>query len=94
MKTIHKHRIAPDALTVIELPESAVVRFVEYVVPERAVNIWVEVDAESFLDCPKVSREFHLFSTGQGVPNGAEYIGSTIDQYEPEAYHLYEMHQA
>ena len=43
------------------------------------------------LTVPKEARTFHVFLTGDGIPDNAKYLGSTIDQYLPEAYHVYEM---
>ena len=90
MKTIHKHAIPVDEGTVeLELPIGSIVRDVAYLVTERNVFMWVEVPADLSVD--KEIRSFKAFKTGDGVPGANTYIGTTIDQYTPEAYHVFEV---
>ena len=89
MKTIHKHEVPIGKRVEIEMPVGATVRKVEYLVHERSVFIWAEVTAD--VTAPKEKRFFKVFCTGDGLPDSANYVGSTIDQYFPEAYHVYEM---
>lgn len=57
--------------------------------PKRAIFMWVEVPAD--LTAEKKPHTFHVFSTGDGIPVKASYLGTTVDQYLPEAYHVYEL---
>lgn len=91
MKIVHKHALNPghDA-TVIRLPADAVVRHVEYVVAEHRVLLWIEVPAEIHIGAAMADRRFQAFPTGKGIPDDARYVGSAVDQYQPEVYHVYE----
>ena len=53
--------------------------------------MWVEVDADTVIDTPKEVRTFKVFSTGSGIPDNACYIGTTINNMKPDAYHVYEL---
>lgn len=91
MKIVHKHGMNMDGTpTVIRLPEQAVVRHVEYVVAEHRVLLWIEVPAEIHIGGGLTDRSFQLFFTGKGIPAKATYVGSAVDQYQPEVYHVYE----
>lgn len=90
MRTIHKFEVAISKETqTIELPENSNIIHVEYLMPRRAIFMWAEVPAD--LNAPKTPRQFRVFYTGDGIPNNASYLGTTIDQYLPEAYHVYEL---
>ncbi|MDY6828614.1 MAG: hypothetical protein SV583_04500 [Pseudomonadota bacterium] len=89
MKTMHKHEIPiTDQPIEIDLQVGAVVHRVEFLVPDKKVYMWVEVDAN--LNAPKKTRIFHVYRSGDGVPKHYHYVGTAIDQYIPEAYHVYE----
>lgn len=90
MRTIHKFEV-PISKEVqnIDLPESANIIHVEYLMPRRTIYMWAEVPAD--MTVSKVSRQFRVFATGDGIPDNASYLGTTIDQYLPEAYHVYEL---
>jgi len=89
MKTIHKHKLLIDKeWHTLDLPLVARILYVEYLVHERAVFMWAEVQAD--MNAETQPRRFRVFCTGDGVPDSAEYVGTTIDQYLPEAYHVYE----
>ncbi len=91
MKIIHKYEIALDTKpTCIVLPKKSQVLKVDYLVSQRAVCIWVEVAAD--LHAAKENRYFSVFKTGDGIPSGEQYIGTAIEQYLPEAYHVYEVY--
>lgn len=90
MRTIHKYQVEiSKEPQVIEIPQPANIIHVEYLMPKRAIYMWVEVPAD--MTAPKEPRTFHVFLTGDGIPDNASYLGSTIDQYLPEAYHVYEL---
>lgn len=92
MKTIHKHRLEtqPDVQE-LPLPEDGKVLRVDYIQQEREISMWVEVDANTVIDTPREVRRFKVFSTGSGIPDNARYIGTTLDNLKPEAYHVYEL---
>ncbi len=92
MKTIHKHRLAADnEVQLIKLSPEGIVREVEFVQQERAIYMWVEVPAGSVIESNLVERSFRVFRTGDGIPDHAEYVGTTLDVFTPEAYHVYEL---
>lgn len=90
MRTIHKFEVAISKETqTIDIPEQSNIIHVEYLMPKRTVYMWVEVPAD--MTAPKSARQFRVFLTGDGIPDNASYLGTTIDQYLPEAYHVYEL---
>lgn len=90
MRTIHKFEVPiSKEVQTIDLPESANIIHVEYLMPRRNIYMWAEVPAD--MTAPKEARQFRVFLTGDGIPDNASYLGSTIDQYLPEAYHVYEL---
>lgn len=92
MKTINKHRLkVATEVQEIRLPENGAVLRVNYIPQEAAIYMWVEVDADTVIDTPKEVRRFKVFTTGSGIPDNARYIGTTVDQLKPEAYHVYEL---
>ena len=92
MRTIHKFEVPVAKETqIIDMPEDSEIIHVEYLMPRRAVFMWAEVPAD--MTAPRVKRSFRVFLTGDGIPESARYLGSTIDQYLPEAYHVYELEQ-
>ncbi len=90
MRTIHKFKleISKD-IQVLDIPANQQYLHVEYLIPRRCVFLWMEVPAD--MTVPKVKRSFKIFSTGDGIPDGGVYIGTCVDQYLPEAYHVYEL---
>ena len=92
MKTIHKHRLeAGTDVQELRLPEEGDVLRVDFIQQERTIYMWVEVDADTVIDTPKEVRRFKVFATGSGIPNNAVYIGTTLDNLKPEAFHVYEL---
>lgn len=90
MRTIHKFEVAIcKEVQAIDLPKGANIFHVEYLMPRRSIFMWAEVPAE--LTAPKTTRHFRVFLTGDGIPDQAVHLGTTIDQYLPEAYHVYEL---
>lgn len=49
----------------------------------------MEVPAD--ITSKRIPRRFRVFSTGDGIPDSGVYVGTCIDQYLPEAYHVYEL---
>jgi len=90
MRAIHKFEVPISKEThTIEMSESARIFHVEYLMPRRAIYMWAEVPAE--LTSSKVPRYFRVFFTGDGIPDQARHLGTAIDQYLPQAYHVYEL---
>jgi hypothetical protein len=90
MKTVHKHEIPIEAeKTEISLPKDSNLLDVEFLVFSRSVFLWAEVSAD--LTTEKESRFFKVFKSGIGIPENYTYVGTAIDQYTPEAYHVYEI---
>lgn len=90
MRTIHKFAVAISKETqVIDMPEASNIVHVEYLMPKRTIYMWSEVPAD--MTVTKQPRNFRVFFTGDGIPDNAAYIGTTVDQYLPEAYHVYEL---
>ncbi len=87
---MHKYAVDTDgAGSEIELPTDACVKHLEYLNVDKTLYIWVEVPAE--LKCDKQLRRFKVFKTGDGIPISAQYCGTAVDHYLPEAYHVYEI---
>lgn len=90
MRTIHKFELALSKDTqVCDMPEDVSFLHIEYLLHRRAIFMWAEVPAD--MTARKVPRRFRVFSTGDGIPDSARFIGTTIDQYLPESYHVYEL---
>ena len=90
MRTIHKFtiQISKDIQT-LDIPEDQQYLHVEYLMPRRHICLWAEVPAD--MTTRKVARKFKVFSTGDGIPDNGLYIGTCVDQYLPESYHVYEL---
>lgn len=92
MKTIHKHRLEVNSeVQELKLPQNGRPLRVDYMVQDGAVQMWVEVDAEVAIDSIKSIRRFKVFSTGDGIPSNARYVGTTVNHVRPDAYHVYEL---
>ena len=90
MRTIHKFQLEINAeVQTLELPENSRRLHVEYVMPRRAINLWFEVPAD--MTAARYPHKFRIFATGDGIPNHAEFVGTAVDQYLPESYHIYEL---
>lgn len=90
MRTIHKYEVSieQDPQT-IEIPTEHNFLSVEYIIPKRSIFLWVEVPADLTID--KEPCKLKVFRTGDGIPDNYLYLGTCIDQYLPEAYHLYKV---
>lgn len=88
MRTIHKFEVHINQETqTIELPEDHRFLAAEYIIPKRSLFVWIDVPAD--LTIEKVPFKFRVFCTGDGIPANYKYLATCIDQYLPEAYHLY-----
>lgn len=92
MKTIHKHRLELNAeIQELKLPKNGRTLRVDYMVQDGTVQMWVEVDANTVIDTPKEVRRFKVFLTGDGIPDNASYVGTTVNHMKPDAYHVFEL---
>lgn len=90
MKTIHKFRLesGKEPNTLKLRPGCRVVRC-EYVVPQKAVYLWVEQPLS--VDLPELERRFLVTFSGEPVPSAYEYVDTALDPFGPEAYHVFEV---
>ena len=92
MKTIHKHRLeAKDLVQTLKIPEDGKPLRADYILQDRCIYMWVEVEADTIIEQTSNERRFKAFLTGQGIPKDAIYVGSTVNHLKPEAYHVYEL---
>jgi hypothetical protein len=90
VKTIHKFELLlSNEVQEIPLPDAFRFLAVEYIIPRRALFAWFEVTTD--LTAEKKPRKIRVFRTGDGIPVSYQYLGTTIDQYLPESYHVYLM---
>lgn len=88
MKTIHKFRIEPGKKpTNLSLCQGFRVVRCEYLVPDKAVFLWVEQSLT--IGTPTVQRQFRVAFSGEPVPNAYEYLDTALDPFGPEAYHVF-----
>jgi hypothetical protein len=90
MKTILKFRlVSGKEPNVLKLrPGYRVVRC-EYVVPQKAVFLWVEQPLK--VDLPELERRFLVTFSGEPVPTAYQYLDTALDPFGPEAYHVFEV---
>lgn len=92
MKTIHKHRLdTTDDIQTLKIPEDGTPLRADYILQDRCIYMWVEVEADTVIDQTQHQRRFKVFHTGAGIPKNAIYVGSTVNHLKPEAYHVYEL---
>ena len=92
MRTIHKFEIQINKeIQVIDIPDDRSYLHVEYLMHKRSISLWAEVPAD--MTTKKTPKHFRVFSTGDGIPDSAEYVGTCVDQYLPESYHVYELRE-
>lgn len=88
MKTIHKFRInAGKEPTRLTLKQGFRVVRCEYLVSEKAVYLWVEQSLK--VVTPTVERQFRIALSGEPVPENYTYLGTALDLFGPEAYHVF-----
>jgi hypothetical protein len=90
MKTIHKFRINPGKEpTRLTLKRGFRVVRCEYLVPEKGVFLWVEQSLK--VTTPTVECQFRIAFSGDPVPETYQYLGTALDTFGPEAYHVFEV---
>ena len=92
MKTIHKHNLERTAdVQEIKIPASGRPLRVDFILQDRSLQMWVEVDADTVIGTSDSVRRFKIFQTGAGIPDNAVYVGTAVDVIKPEAFHVYEL---
>ncbi|GGY66811.1 DUF7352 domain-containing protein [Marinobacter zhanjiangensis] len=90
MKTIHKFRINPGKEpTRLTLKRGFRVVRCEYLVSEKGVFLWVEQPLQ--VTTPTVECQFRIVFSGDPVPETYQYLGTALDTFGPEAYHVFEV---
>jgi len=90
MRTIHKFEIHINTeIQTLELPEGSQFLYAEYLMSKRSIFVWYEVSAD--MTAAKREYKYRVFSTGDGIPDHAEYLSTAVDQYLPEVYHIYQI---
>ncbi|MEZ5506600.1 MAG: hypothetical protein R3F38_11745 [Gammaproteobacteria bacterium] len=90
MRTIHKFEIHINKdIQPLDIPDEHRYLHVEYLMHKRCIYLWVEVPAD--MTVTKTARRFRVFSTGDGIPDNGVYVGTCLDPYLPESYHVYEL---
>jgi hypothetical protein len=90
MKTIHKFRLAAGKEpTTLTLREGFRVVRCEYLMPQKAVFLWVQQPLN--VSTPLVDRHFRVAMSGEPVPDSFEYLDTALDPFGPEAYHVFEV---
>ena len=92
MKTIHKHHLERTTeVQTIKLPASGRPLRVDFILQDRTLQMWVEVDADTVIGTSDTQRRFKIFQTGAGIPDNAQYVGTAVDVIKPDAFHVYEL---
>lgn len=90
MKTIHKFRInAGKEPTRLTLKNGFRVVRCEYLVSEKGVYLWIEQPLN--VTTPTIERQFRIAFSGEPVPENYPYLGTALDPFGPEAYHVFEV---
>jgi len=90
MRTIHKFEIHINTeIQTLELPKGSRFLHIEYLMSKRSIFVWYEVSAD--MTAIKETYKYRVFATGDGIPDHADYLCTAVDQYQPEAYHVYQI---
>jgi hypothetical protein len=90
MKTILKFRLESGKTpNTLRLRSGYRVVRCEYVVPQKAVYLWVEQPLK--VDLPELERRFLVTLSGEPVPSAYQYVDTAVDPFGPEAYHVFEV---
>lgn len=90
MKTIHKFRVDHGKqVTRLQLKSGFRIVRCEYLVPDKGVYLWVEQPLN--VGKPNVERQFVVAFSGEPVPDSYQYLGTALDSFGPEAYHVFEV---
>ena len=92
MKTIHKYHLERCSdVQSLKVPADGNPLRVDFILQDRTLQMWVEVDAQSVIGSLDNVRRFKIFATGAGIPDNANHVGTAVDVIKPEAYHVYEL---
>ncbi|RMF17371.1 MAG: hypothetical protein D6758_06515 [Gammaproteobacteria bacterium] len=90
MKTVHKFKLNSDGeLNRIALREGYRVIKSDFIVSEKAVFIWVEQPLN--VTAGEVTGYFRVVRSGQPIPPAYRHVDTALDEFTPEAYHVYEV---
>ncbi|WP_404364343.1 hypothetical protein [Marinobacter sp.] len=93
MKTIHKFRIESGREpTTLTLREGYRVVRCEYILSDKSVYMWVEQPLG--VTVPSVEQHFRVALSGEPVPDDFSYVGTALDPFGPEAWHLFQLPEA
>lgn len=88
MRSVHKFRLeAGKQGNRIKLREGYRLLHSEYLVTEKSVFVWIEVPLDITL--PEVHLELRVFHTGEAIPKHYQHLATAIDNFGPEAFHIY-----
>ncbi len=93
MKTIHKFCLeCGKEPTTLKLREGYRVVRCEYLMSQKGIYIWVEQPLN--VDIPVIERQFVVALSGDPVPMCYQYLGTALDTFGPEAFHVFEVREA
>lgn len=93
MKTIHKFCLdCGKEPTKLKLRQGYRVVRCEYLVFQKGIYIWVEQPLN--VDIPMIERQFVVAFSGDPVPMCYQYLGTALDTFGPEAFHVFEVRDA
>ena len=78
MKTIYKYTLSLEEITVIELPEGAVILTIQLQMNKPVM--WAEVDTNA----PKVRRSFRTVATGENLDDPLQVARTYVGTYQLE----------
>lgn len=92
MKTIHKYHLERTSdVQSVKLPPNGRPLRVDFILQDRSLQMWAEVDADTVIGTSESVRRFKIFQTGAGIPDNASYVGTAVDVIKPDAFHVYEL---
>ncbi len=89
MKVIHKFRLANDGTeTKLNLKTGFKIIHSEYVQVDKAICIWVEQTLS--VEVPDNEAIFRVVRSGEPVQDRLTHVSSAVDNFAPEAYHIFQ----
>ena len=86
-RKVWKDSVPVGDIAVRDLPFGATILHVDCQ-ESGEVTFWFEFEPDYPPGVPTVARKFTIFGTGHTIPEGWEYVGTTLDG--PFVWHLYE----
>jgi hypothetical protein len=59
----------------------------EYVLVDKSIYLWVEQTLD--VDVPDKKLQFKVVKSGEPLPDRLQYVSSVVDNFAPEAYHIF-----